>query len=217
MPRSTFVGQPVTYAAIGGTLAPDLMTYPPDGFRPEEHSVRLGSGAERFATASASLMTWGVQRGSGIEVTDTRPGTGIQYTGLSFNPDGTPLPEQPQQHAEERFGPDGSPYITPGMTAVLKLRLWRLSVEAPVRVIYVIDEPDRAGFAYGTMPGHPESGEESWILEHREDDSVWLLIRSFSRGSTWLYRLASPVLRAVQKRYTRRYLRALHPVAAASA
>lgn len=215
MPRSTFTGNPVTYGAIGGTLAPDLLRYPPSGYRAEEHSVRLGSGAERFAAASASLMTWGVQRGSGIEVTDTRPGTGTLYAGLVFNPDGTPVAEQPSPQAEERFGPDGSPYITAGMTAVLKLKFAGLRVKAPVRVIYVVDEPDRVGFAYGTLEGHPESGEESWIVEHREDDSVWLTIRMFSRPATPLYRLAGPVLRSGQKRFTKRYLRALHPAAAA--
>lgn len=30
-----------------------------------------------------------------------------------------------------------------------------LSVRAVCRVVYVIDEPDRVGFAYGTLPGHP--------------------------------------------------------------
>ena len=29
-------------------------------------------------------------------------------------------------------------------------------VRAPCRVVYVVDEPDRRGFAYGTLPGHPE-------------------------------------------------------------
>ena len=30
-------------------------------------------------------------------------------------------------------------------------------LRAPCRVVYVIDEPDVRGFAYGTLPGHPES------------------------------------------------------------
>jgi uncharacterized protein (UPF0548 family) len=33
------------------------------------------------------------------------------------------------------------------------------TVSASCRVVYIIDEPDRQGFAYGTLPGHPESGE----------------------------------------------------------
>lgn len=42
----------------------------------------------------------------------------------------------------------------PGTTVVLR---W-FGLTIPCRVVYVIDEPDRRGFAYGTLPGHPESG-----------------------------------------------------------
>ena len=94
------------------------------------------------------------------------------------------------------------------------MKVWLFAVTAPVRVVYVIDEAARIGFAYGTLTGHPESGEESFIVEHRDDDSVWLTIRSFSRASTWYYRLAWPVLRFQQAKFTKLYLRALHPVGA---
>ena len=49
MRRSTFTDQPVTYGAVGGTQAADLLYYPPKGYRPLERQVRLGSGEERFA------------------------------------------------------------------------------------------------------------------------------------------------------------------------
>ncbi len=39
-------------------------------------------------------------------------------------------------------------------------------LRAPCRVVYVIDEPDRRGFAYGTLPGHPESGEELFAVRY---------------------------------------------------
>lgn len=196
-------------------MAPDLMTFPPKGFRPAEHSTQLGSGAERFAAASASLMTWGVQTGSGIRVSDTHKGTGEQYHGLMFDAAGAPLAEQPEHHSEARFGPDGSAFVTPGMTAVLHITAWNRSVVAPVRVVYVVDEPDRIGFAYGTMSGHPESGEALFLVERREDDSVWLIIRTFSQPSTARWKLAAPLVRYQQRAYIKRYLRALHPAAAA--
>lgn len=209
--RSSFEGQPqVTYGAVGGTLAPDLLTYPPEGFRSERFEARLGSGQERFDIAAASLMTWGVQRGSGIEVTDVQPGTGVQYTGVNFDAEGTPI-DLTSRPTEERFAPDGTPYITAGMTAVLKIHQFGRSFDAPVRVVYVIDEPDEVGFAYGTLDGHPASGEESWVVDKRADDSVWIVIRVFSKPSSLKYRLAGPVLRQVQKRFTKKYLRALLP------
>ena len=39
-------------------------------------------------------------------------------------------------------------------------------VRAPCRVVYVVDEPDRRGFAYGTLPGHAESGEELFVVRY---------------------------------------------------
>lgn len=195
-------------------MAPDLMTFPPKGFRPAEYSTQLGSGAERFAAASASLMTWGVQTGSGIEVSDTQQGTGAQYHGLAFDAAGVPLGEQAHQ-SDQRFGPDGSPFITPGMTAVLNIPAWNRVVKAPVRVVYVVDEAERIGFAYGTLDGHPESGEALFVVEHRDDDSVWLVIRTFSQPSTTRWKLVRPLIRYQQRAYTKRYLRALHPAASA--
>jgi uncharacterized protein (UPF0548 family) len=215
MRRATFTDTAVTYAAIGGTLAPDLLRYPPKGYRPIERAVRLGSGEERFQLASKSLMTWGVQRGSGMSVTDLQGGTGVQYTGLVFDADGQAARDQKKPADEETFAEDGTPYIVNGMSAHLAAKFGPFSIDAPVRVVYVIDEADQIGFAYGTMTGHPASGEESFIVDKRDDDSVWLTIRAFSRPSSWYYRLGWPIVRLQQAKFTKRYLRALHPIGAA--
>ena len=105
------------------------------------------------------------------------------------------------------FTPEGEPLLRSGDTALLRLLLW--PVDVPCRVVYVVDEPARKGFAYGTLPGHPARGEESFIVEHRPDDSVWLTIRAFSRPSGWLYWLGYPISRLTQAIITRRYERAL--------
>jgi uncharacterized protein (UPF0548 family) len=207
---------PVTYGAIGGTQAVDLLQYPPRGYKPMERSVRIGSGAQRWETAKAALMTWGVQRGAGLRVTDVDLGTGEQYAGIRYNDDGTPAGLREAGGAESVYNDEGEPLISNGMSAVLKMKVGPFVVDAPVRVVYVIDDPDRAGFAYGTLEGHPESGEEAFILERREDDSVWLTVRSFSRAASFGWRLLSPVSAQVRKGITARYLRALHPINAAS-
>jgi uncharacterized protein (UPF0548 family) len=207
--RSTFTDQSVTYGAIGATLDPDLLRYPPAGFRPAEDSVKLGSGKDRFDRAAEELMTWGVQKGAGFEVVDVSPGTGAQYTGIAYDPEGAPLAEQPAPRAEQRFGPDGTPYVSAGMTATLKPRGRGRGI--PVLVVYVVDEPERIGFAYGTTGDAPESGEESFILEHREDDSVWLTIRSVLEPNGGLRRLFAPAVRKRRRELTTRELRALHP------
>jgi uncharacterized protein (UPF0548 family) len=212
MRRENFTDVAVTYAAIGGSLAADLLSYPPQGYRPMERSTKLGSGEERFQIAAKSLMTWGIQRGSGMTVTDLQSSTGVQYTGIVFNEDGTPAAEQEHPVTEAVFAEDGTAYIENGMTARLSIPAGPFTIKAPVRVVYVVDEVDRVGFAYGTLAGHPASGEEAFVVEKRADDSVWLTIRAFSRPSTWYFRLAAPLVRLQQARFTRRYLRALHPV-----
>ena len=82
--------------------------------------------------------------------------------------------------------------------------LWWLNA---CRIVYVVDEQGpikRYGFAYGTLAEHAESGEERFTVEwHEDDDSVWYDILAFSRPHQLLARLAYPVVRRLQKRFTR--------------
>jgi uncharacterized protein (UPF0548 family) len=83
-------------------------------------------------------------------------------------------------------------------------------VRAPCRVVYVVDEPDRRGFAYGTLPGHAESGEERFVVRYDPaTDEVFADVTAFSRHATWWSRLGSPVTSVAQLVITERYLRAL--------
>ncbi|RIJ77707.1 DUF1990 domain-containing protein [Nakamurella silvestris] len=86
-----------------------------------------------------------------------------------------------------------------------------LGIVAPCRVVYVIDEERRQGFGYGTLAGHAEEGEESFVLEHRPDDSVIFTVTAFSRPAGLLAKLSGPIGHGVQRLITRRYLRALLP------
>jgi len=75
------------------------------------------------------------------------------------------------------------------------------------RVVYVLDKTgpiSKFGFAYGTLPGHFESGEERFLIEwDRSDDGVWYDILAFSRPNHVLTRLGYPVVRRLQKRFGR--------------
>jgi len=84
-----------------------------------------------------------------------------------------------------------------------------------VLVVYVIDEPERVGFAYGTTAPGPESGEESFILEHRDDDTVWLTIRSILQTAGGIRSLGAPTVRRHRRELTKLELRALHPAGGA--
>ena len=83
-------------------------------------------------------------------------------------------------------------------------------VRAPCRVVCVVDEPDQRGFAYGTLPGHAESGEERFVVRYDPvTDEVYADVTAFSRHATWWSRLGSPVTSVIQRVVTERYLRAL--------
>jgi uncharacterized protein (UPF0548 family) len=83
-------------------------------------------------------------------------------------------------------------------------------VRAPCRVVYIVDEPDSRGFAYGTLPGHAESGEERFVVRYDPTtDEVYADVTAFSRHATWWSRVGSPVTSVAQLMVTKRYLRAL--------
>ncbi|KRE31738.1 hypothetical protein ASG82_01795 [Mycobacterium sp. Soil538] len=83
-------------------------------------------------------------------------------------------------------------------------------VPAPCRVVYVVDEPDRRGFAYGTLAGHAVRGEELFLVRYEAPTSeVVAEVAAFSRPATWWSRLGSPVTSVLQRLIAARYLRAL--------
>jgi uncharacterized protein (UPF0548 family) len=94
-------------------------------------------------------------------------------------------------------------------TVILLLRAAGLWATAPCRVIYVVDQADQFGFAYGTLPGHPETGEVAFTVSQDSAEGIDFRVTSFSRSVDPLARLAAPITRWVQKRVTRRYLTAL--------
>jgi uncharacterized protein (UPF0548 family) len=99
--------------------------------------------------------------------------------------------------------------VSPDAVVVLRIGIGPLAVRAPCRVVYVVDEPARRGFAYGTLPGHAERGEEAFVLERQDDGTTIFTITAFSRPATLLARCAGPLGRRVQDLVTERYLAAL--------
>ncbi|MEU6083546.1 DUF1990 domain-containing protein [Streptomyces sp. NPDC047108] len=165
--QETTYPEDLTGAALGGAL--------PAGYDRQERRVRLGEGADVFERAAASVMAWGVQRGSGFAV-----------------------------HP-------GSPPAA-GTTALVIIRLPGLPVPRlviPCRVVATVSEEDRVGFAYGTLPGHPECGEESFVVVRDGRGAVWFEVRAFSRPCSWYARLGGPLTRLMQRAAASRYLRAV--------
>ncbi|GAA3370216.1 DUF1990 domain-containing protein [Streptomyces sannanensis] len=97
-----------------------------------------------------------------------------------------------------------APVAAPGVRVVVGLAAGPLRIEAPCLVVWTVTEERRTGFAYGTLPGHPECGEESFVVETAADGGVRLTVTAFSRPAAWWARAAGPLARALQRAYARR-------------
>lgn len=75
--------------------------------------------------------------------------------------------------------------------------LWWLT---PARVVAVVDEPNRWGFAYGTLEGHVLVGEELFIVE-RAGTSTRFRIRIISRPADRLASAGSRFIRRYQAKF----------------
>ncbi len=82
-------------------------------------------------------------------------------------------------------------------------------IDVVCRVASVVDEPDRFGFAYGTLPEHAERGEESFTVVLGERGDVTFEITAVSRPRHPLARVCPPVARRLQRAATVRYLHAM--------
>jgi uncharacterized protein (UPF0548 family) len=82
-------------------------------------------------------------------------------------------------------------------------------IDVVCRVVSVVDEPDRFGFVYGTLPVHAERGEESFTVVRGRDGGVRFEIVAVSRPRHPLARLCPPVARRLQRAATERYLDAM--------
>ena len=134
---------------------------------------RSSEPVPQFRAAADALMTWQLQRRSGVEVRASAPRVGLDEV------------------------------------ADLRIGFGPLRVTAPVRVVHTIQEKDARGFAYGTLPGHPETGEEQFVVELASSGLVLLTVTAFSRADSRLARLSGPVDDVAQALITRRYLLAL--------
>ena len=113
----------------------------------------------------------------------------------------------PHERAGFRVHPRSAP-TQAGSTVVGVLQVGPLAVIFGWRIVYVVSEPGRYGFAYGTLPGHPERGEERFLVALEPDGTVSYELVAFSKP-VGLARLGSLVARRIQVDVTNRYLRAM--------
>lgn len=103
----------------------------------------------------------------------------------------------------------GRAEVATGVDVKVGIRLGPARIWAPCRVVWVTAEADRYGFGYGTLPGHPFTGEEAFLVIREPDGKVWFEIRAFSRPAVWYTKAAGPLARSAQRWAAGRYLNGL--------
>ncbi|RLV08548.1 hypothetical protein CTZ27_07070 [Streptomyces griseocarneus] len=96
-----------------------------------------------------------------------------------------------------------APPAAPGVTVTVSLGTGPLRVSGTCAVVWAVREAGRAGFAYGTLPGHPEHGEEAFLVTLDDGGAVRLTVTAFSRPAVWFTRAAGPLVPVVQRAYAR--------------
>ncbi|MBT1017900.1 hypothetical protein KJY77_01920 [Canibacter sp. lx-72] len=182
--RSTFVDSVLNYAEVGGSQAPDLLDYPPNGAYPFAESVRLGIGKNRFDDAVGQLMTWRVFELAGYSVTVLDQGS---------------IPARPSLN-ETVYSAEGTAYLLTGAkvelqsaTTVAKNAVDLSGVYSVVRLLRGDRQEDltgsaetgaepvlRSGVVLGTVSSAREfAGEVSFEVQLLADDSVQAVARGF--------------------------------------
>lgn len=99
-------------------------------------------------------------------------------------------------------GPPAAP-IAPGTDVMVAARVFGIWATNVARIVYLVNEPRRFGFAYGTLPGHMAAGEERFLIDWDENGDVFYDVLAFSRPRHLLMKLAYPMVRRLQKRFGR--------------
>lgn len=152
----------------------------PRFFLPLTASKKIGTGEACFRRAATAVLTWQAQLRAGLSVRASAPCVSADDV------------------VDQRLGP----------------------LSLPCRVVYVVDEAPRQGFAYGggvyrkgfaygTLPGHLERGEERFVVSwDPQTDEVRFDISSVSLP-VWPLLPALPGVRLVQRLFVRRFLAAV--------
>ena len=155
-----------------------------------EHRVDLGP-ASLLPLARAALLNWAPHELAGVSVAPARPVRIGAVVDLRLNP---VWPTSPRRlRGRDLTVPVGSCVVTD-----------------------LVDEDTRAGFTYRTLPGHLESGEETFHIEVTAEGRLSFLITAESTHDHPVLRALGPLAGAGQTMMTRRYAAGLQRLLGAS-
>ena len=156
---------------------------PPEGFPCLVTQTYLGEGLATYGRVAQGILTWELQRRSGLRVRTE------------------------------------SDVVVPGARVVSGFGVGPFRLNVPCEVVWVHRPvpgggPQSAGFGYGSLPGHPVRGEESFEAEIDAQGRVYLSITAFSRPSNWFYAAGGALARRAQRLMTSLYLEGARQLAA---
>lgn len=115
---------------------------------------------------------------------------------------------RPQRGAGVAVTPSNAA-IESGTALVLTPRVAGVYLTLACRLVYVTAEPDRFGFAYGTLPHHVLQGEEAFVVQRDQTDAVLFTVTTFVRPRGRFWRVLAPFADELDQLFVRRYLRAM--------
>ena len=105
-----------------------------------------------------------------------------------------------------------APSVRLGLDVIVCARIGPVWTANPCRVVAVNESPDRFAYAYGTLPGHSEHGEESFAVERVREGGVLRVYGetvAYARPQDILARLGEPIAHRVQASIKVDYMAAL--------
>ncbi len=211
--RATFRDEAVSYAAVGATSAPDVLAYPPRGFRASATSWHIGSGEQRFEWCEENLLSWRMIDAAGFRLEHVEHSTEGGYAGAgatAFHTNTTT--------GEAVYAADGRGFITPGDVVTLLWGRTGKRRERHFRVVAVTRELNVVSVSLGTLDREPFVGEFLIGIEYRDDDTVWSrVIQVVAPGSSRMSRLLFPLVLLILTRVRGRIARGLNPARVAHA
>jgi uncharacterized protein (UPF0548 family) len=147
------------------------------GWKFDSHRVLLGHGREVFQRGSQAIDAW-----------QMFPSEMTRVVGC----------DKPRERLD--------------VVVVYRSAIFLMRLIMPARIVYTIDDAaddsacavGRYGFAYGTLPDHPERGEERFTIEwDRSTDAVYYSLVAVSQPAHWIARAGYPYARLEQSRFRR--------------
>ncbi|RJQ74681.1 DUF1990 domain-containing protein [Pseudonocardiaceae bacterium YIM PH 21723] len=95
---------------------------------------------------------------------------------------------------------------TTGLRVITSVPFGPFVVHGPCMVVWDVNDDWYAGFGYGTLAGHPMTGEEAFLVEIDESGEVSFTVSAFARPHTWYAKAAWPIAAFMQSRIIGKYL-----------